>query len=70
MLWSIVAQPEVLVVVPQTEVTQIGQAATMSVTNCQVNDGIKKNNTFYCSRCLNTNIQKYSYRKPCSYTVF
>ena len=43
MLWSMVAhQPEVLVVVPQAEVTQIGQVTTkMQVTNCQVNNGIK-----------------------------
>ena len=40
-LWSMVAQPEVLVVVPQAEVTQIGQVTTMQVTNCQVNSGIK-----------------------------
>ena len=41
MLWSMVAQSEVLVVVPQAEVTQIGQVTTMQVTNYQVKDEIK-----------------------------
>ena len=53
-LWLMVAQAEVLIVVPQAEVTQIGQAATMKVINCQVKMELN-NNTFCCSRCLNTN---------------